>query len=238
MSSPQEPDGMIPELDFTQRAFERFYDVVDDPYFRDQDLNVIYEALKDKMQIISFGDFLKRYVYEKAELQGDYQAIPVSEYRDIICSSFEERQTPASFSPTTSRLRNLAKNWLEQKTANRSIVLLLGFGLGMSADDVNTFLIKALKEQRLNAKDPFEVICWYCYTYHCGYIKFEQLWTAYSESRPETALPASSLDVTSEFRQRMLSVKDERQLMAFFQCLTDGAVIMYVHAQSLWCQKK
>ena len=153
-------DSLEPDLnlEFTRRAFEQFYDVVDDPYFRDQDPDAIYNALKDRIQTVSFGDFLKRYICRKAELTGDYQEIPLTDYRDIICNSFQERQTPASFSPTTARLKNLAKNWLEQKTGSRAVVLLLGFGLGMTEEDVEDFLVKALKEQRLNAKDPFEVI--------------------------------------------------------------------------------
>ena len=219
MASTQEPEDMIPELDFTQRALETFYDAVDDPYFRDEDPDVIYATLKDKMQVVPFGDFLKRYIYEKAEMSGNYKEIPVTEYRDIICDEFAERQTPASFTPTTARLRNLAKNWLEQKTVNRTLVLLLGFGLGMSTDDVNMFLTKALKEQRLNAKDPFEVICWYCYTYGCGYVKFEQLWDEYRQTggRDRESLP--ELEATSVFKRRMLSITDENQLMDYLKDL-------------------
>ncbi len=219
MTPSQESGEMIPELDFTQRAFETFYGAVDDPYFRDQDPDVIFSTLKEKVRIVSFGDFLKRYIYEKAELTGNYREIPAEEYRDIICGEFAERQTPASFTPTTARLRNLAKNWLEQRTVNRSLVLLLGFGLGMSADDVNMFLTKALKEQRLNAKDPFEVICWFCYTYHRSYVKFEQLWNEYRQSGGKEYDSHPPLEATSEFKQRMLSVTDEKQLMAYLKNL-------------------
>ena len=219
MALSQEPEEMIPELDFTRRAMDTFYDAVDDPYFRDQDPDVIYATLKDKVQIVSFGDFLKRYIYEKTGMSGNYKEIPVTEYRDIICDEFAERQTPASFTPTTARLRNLAKNWLDQRTVNRTLVLLLGFGLGMSADDVNMFLTKALKEQRLNAKDPFEVICWYCYTYGCSYVKFEQLWNEYRRTGGMERDRHPLLDATSEFKRRMISVTDENQLMNYLKDL-------------------
>ena len=115
--------------DFTQIANEVFYDTVDDPYFRDKDLDSIYEVLMSKIRVVPFGDYLKRYIYTKAKMEGDYSAVPLSDYRQIICDEFTERQTPASFEPTSSRLRNLAKNWLEQKNVSRSVVLLLGFGL-------------------------------------------------------------------------------------------------------------
>ena len=206
----------ISKLDFTQRALETFYDAVDDPYFRDRDLEVIFEALKDKMQMISFGDFLKRYIYQKAGMNGEYREIPVSEYQEIICCEFRDRQTPASFTSPTVRIKNVAKNWLEQKSVSRSAILLLGFGLGMSAEDVNSFLEKAVKEQNLNAKDPFEVICWFCYKNGYGYRKFEQLWKDYTTSVPKTEQNAGLLlDETSVFKMRMLAITDEGQLMNY-----------------------
>ena len=213
-------EEQISKLDFTQRAFETFYNAVDDPYFRDQDLQVIFDALKDKIQMVSFGDFLKRYIYEKAEMSGEYQDIPLSEYQDIICCEFKERQTPASFTSATVRLKNIAKNWLEQKAVSRNAVLLLGFGLGMTVDDVNTFLEKAMKEQRLNAKDPFEVICWFCYSKGYGYLKFEQLWKEYTGSgSSEEQDSGLLLDETSVLKMRMLSIADEKQLMNYLRHL-------------------
>lgn len=220
MTSDREAEERISELDFTQRAYETFYDAVDDPYFRDQDPQVIFDALKDKVQIISFGDHLKRYIYEKAEMSGGYQEIPLSEYQSIICAEFAERQTPASFSSTTVRLRNAAKNWLEQNKVSRNAVLLIGFGLGMLVDDVNSFLEKALKEQRLNAKDPFEVICWYCYRNGYGYPRFEELWNTYTGTASCPAPdPGLILDATSVLKARMLSITDEKQLMSYLSNL-------------------
>ena len=204
--------------DFTQIANEVFYDTVDDPYFRDRDLDSIYEVLIRKIRAVPFGDYLKRYIYQKARMEGDYSAVPVAEYRQIICDEFAERQTPASFEPTTARLRNIAKNWLEQRSVSRSVVLLLGFGLGMSTEDVNEFLTKVLKEQGLNAKDPFEVICWYCYTNGYTYPKFEQLWSLYRD-REKKPVPAGSLENTSVFRQRLLSIKNEDLLWRYLDNL-------------------
>ena len=207
----------IPGLDFTRRAFDTFYDVVDDPYFRDQDLDVIYDSLKNRIQIVSFGDYLKRYIYEKAEMTGNYQDIPTAVYRDMICCEFQERQTPASFVPSTVRLKNLAKNWLEQKTVGRSTVLLLGFGLGMSEEDVNDFLTKALKEQRLFAKDPFEVVCWYCYRNRLGFLKFQELWNRYTSLGQKDIGIAVPLDSTGTFKSRMINITDENRLLAYLK---------------------
>ena len=220
--------------DFTQIANEVFYDTVDDPYFRDKDLDSIYEVLMSKIRVVPFGDYLKRYIYTKAKMEGDYLAVPLSDYRQIICDEFTERQTPASFEPTSSRLRNLAKNWLEQKNVSRSVVLLLGFGLGMPVQDVNEFLTKVLKEQGLNAKDPFEVICWYCYTNGYGYPKFDQLWSQY-KTREKDSSPVGSLEHTSEFKQRLLSIKNEELL---WQYLDQLPIRPGTFRQSVMCREQ
>ena len=210
------------DLDYTQKAYETFYDIVDDPYFLREDQSVIYDALREKIKIVPFGDFLRRYIYEKAGMTGGYKEIPLSEYQQIICSEFSERQTPASFFPTTARLKNLAKNWLEQKTVNRNVVLLLGFGLGMSVNDVNDFLMKAVKEQRLNAKDPMEVICWYCYSRGYSFIRFERLWKDYlnAAQHPGGTLPANlNLESTAVFQNRMMNVTNDSELMTYLRSL-------------------
>ena len=220
--------------DFTQIANELFYDTVDDPYFRDSDLDSIYEVLIRKIRVVPFGDYLKRYIFQKARMEGDYSAVPLAEYRQIICDSFAERLTPPSFEPTTSRLRNLAKNWLEQTSVSRSAVLLLGFGLGMPTEDVNEFLTKVLKEQGLNAKDPFEVICWYCYTNGYAYPKFDQLWKQY-RSREKRQKLTVSLENTSAFRQKMLSIKNEELL---WQYLDNMPIQPGTFRQSVMCREQ
>ena len=48
------------ETDFTERAWDSLYSVVDHTYFRDQDAHLIYEALEHRLKYISFGEYLKR----------------------------------------------------------------------------------------------------------------------------------------------------------------------------------
>ncbi len=175
------PTDLPSQVDFTENARESFYGAVDDPYFRDRDASLIYEALAHQLRFVPFGDYLKRYIYTRAELRGDYREIPLADYQQIIRDAFAEHATPPSFTPTTARLTALAKNWLTQQTVKRGVVLLLGFGLGMPPEDVNTFLTKALREQMLNPKDPLEAICGYCYRNGYGYPRFESLWKRYQE---------------------------------------------------------
>ena len=211
--------GNISGLDFTHRAKETFVHAVKDPYFQECDFDKIYDLLKNKMQIVPFCDYLKRYIYEKAEMSGDYLAIPTGNYQEIICAEFTDRQTPCSFTPTSTRLRNAAKNWLEQQTTNRNVVLLLGFGLGMSVDDVNTILTKVLQEGELNAKDPFESICRYCYSHGLGYIKFTDLWEKYQRIPVTGGNGELLLDSTARFRTELSEISDEKELLAYLSSL-------------------
>ena len=209
----------ISGLDFTHRARNSIIKAVRDPYFRDSDYDLIYDLLKNRMRIVPFCDYLKRYIYTKAEMEGNYLEIPVSVYQEIICAEFNDRQTPCSFTPSSTRLRNAAKNWLEQQSTTRSVVLLLGFGLGMSLDDVNDILTKALQESELNAKDPFESLCWYCYQNSLGYPKFNDLWIQY-QSLPVTGdNKESSLDSTARFRDNLAGISTEKELMHYLAAL-------------------
>ena len=171
------------EFDFTANAWRSLYSAVDNEEFQDQDAEVIYMSLQSKLKLISFGDYLRRYIYLKAGLTEPFNEVPVREYQLIIKSAFEDNHTPASFTPTTAKLSALSKNWLTQQTVKRNVVFLLGFGLNMSVEDVNVFLTKALREPEINPKDPFEVICWYCYKNKYSYLKFRQLWELYETHR-------------------------------------------------------
>ena len=205
----------IRDFDFTEAAWESLYDAVDDTVFLEQDAEVIYNSLKHRLKFIPFGDYLKRYIYLKAGLDEPFADVPLKEYQSIIKSAFSDNHTPQSFTPTTAKLSALSKNWLTQQTVKRNVVFLLGFGLNMSVEDVNTFLTKALREPEINPKNPFEVICWYCYKNKYNYLKFEKLWDLYNST------PANSVDVgliysehTIGVRNSMFSIHDDATLIA------------------------
>lgn len=206
----------IDALEFTTRAQDLFFDTVDHPNFASEDQDLIYHMLLGKVQPVRFGDYLKRYIYMKAEMTGAYTDIPAKEYLDIICAEFSDRNAPCSFAPTKATLRNLAKNWLEQLTVSRKVVLLLGFGLGMSAEDVDAFLLKGLKEAQLNSKDPMEVICWYCYAHGYGFAKYEMLWEQYINQQTDDQ---ELLDDTLSLHRKLMHVHTDQQLMKYLSGL-------------------
>lgn len=171
--------------DFTGNAWEALYATVDNTHFQENDAVLIYSALEKRLIFIPFGEYLKRYIYRKACLTDEYKNVPLNVYQQIIKGSFSDNNTPQAFEHTTAKLSALSKNWLTQQTVNRKVVFLLGFGLAMSVDDVNEFLTKALHEHGINAKNPFEVICWYCYKNRYSYLKFEKLWQLFCETPPD-----------------------------------------------------
>ena len=81
------------DYDFTEAAWESLYDVVDDSHFHDRDAQLIYTTLKYRMKLLSFGDYLKRYIYLKAELTEPFADIPLKEYQLIIRSAFSDNHT-------------------------------------------------------------------------------------------------------------------------------------------------
>lgn len=210
-------------LDFTEAAWESLYDAVDDVAFQDSDAQLIYNSLKYRLRFIPFGDYLKRYIYQKAQLSGCYNEIPLKEYQLIIKDSFSDNHTPASFIPTTAKLSALSKNWLTQQTVKRNVIFILGFGLRMSVDDVNTFLTKALREPEINPKNPFEVICWYCYKKQYNYLKFEKLLESYN-NMSQNSLNESILfsDQTIGIRNTVFAIRDETELLSYLSKLKDS----------------
>ncbi len=202
-------------IDFTEIAYDSMYDVVDDSSFREKDAELIYKALESRLKMIPFGNYLKRYIYKKAGLDGKYDEIPIKDYQLIIRESFSDNHTPASFVPSSSKLSALSKNWLTQKTVKRNVVFLLGFGLNMSVDDVNAFLTKALREPKINFKDPFEIICWYCYKNEYNYLKYEKLWQAYLDISAGSINPGVAYaDGTIGFRSSAQTIQDDLTLLS------------------------
>lgn len=149
--------------------------------------------------------------------------MPLKDYQLIIRSSFSDNHTPPSFTQTSAKLSALSKNRLTQHTVKRSVVFLLGFGLNMGVDDVNMFLTKVLQERKINPKDPFEVICWYCYSKRFSYLKFEELWNIYNDTPAGLInLRAVNGDETVSQMNIVRSIKNDDDLMAYLSQLKAG----------------
>lgn len=175
----------VEDFEFTRKAVQRFRQVVSLEGFEDEDADVIFHYLYKEMELVSFGDHLKRYIYERAGLEESFADVTQDIYRDIVIESFHETCTPKSMKPTSTKLTSLVNNWLTQASVKRETVFLLGFGLRMSADDVSDFLTRVLREQDFDFHNPEEVIYWYCYFKQYGYHKAEELKNRYSGLEPD-----------------------------------------------------
>lgn len=175
----------VRDFEFTRKAAQRFRQVVSLDSFEDEDADVIFHYLYKEMKLVSFGDHLKRYIYERAELEEPFSEVPQEVYREIVLESFKETFTPKSMNPTSTKLTALVNNWLTQVSVKRDTLFILGFGLRMTADDVSDFLTRVLKEQDFDFHNPMEVIYWYCYCHQFGYHKAEELKEAYNRLEPD-----------------------------------------------------
>ena len=174
----------VQDFEFTRKAARRFREVVSLDDFEDEDADVIFHYLYKEMELISFGDYLKRYIYERAGIEEPFAEVPKEVYRDIVVESFKETFTPKSMTPTSTKLPALVNNWLVQASVKRETVFLLGFGLRMTVEDVSEFLTRVLREQDFDFQNPEEVIYWYCYSNHYGYYKTEEYKKMYQEMQP------------------------------------------------------
>ncbi len=204
----------IDALDFTRASEEKFYNAVDLNDFKNDDAEVIFNCLQDKLHSIPFGDYLKRYIYKKAGMSGEYNNIDLKIYQQIIASSFKETDTPKSFTETSAKLSALSKNWLTQASVARQTVFLLGFGLSMGIEDVSEFLVKAQRERSFNFKDPNEIIFWYCLKKKFRFTKAMQLRSMYDELAVSTD---SSIyeDQTNAVRSAVQKISEEQYLMDY-----------------------
>ena len=153
----------VREIDFTRKAIGKIHSVVTAEDFADMDVDRIFHFLFSEMELVSFKDYLKRYIYERIGFDESFREVTDETYARIIMDSFDQNRAPHSFTPTTVKWRAAVKRWLEQDNVQRSTVFLLGFGLRMKAEEVTAFLTKVLKEADYDFSDPWETICWFCF---------------------------------------------------------------------------
>ena len=88
----------VKDFEFTRKAAQKFRQVVSLDSFEDEDADVIFHYLYKEMELVSFGDYLKRYVYERAELEEPFSQ--VRRFKILWWNLW--RDLPKSMSPTSS----------------------------------------------------------------------------------------------------------------------------------------
>lgn len=209
------------------------------PEYQEDDSSAIYRMLHNSLKPIDFGYYLKRYLYRSAGYRKDFRDVSTDEYLATMSEAFSSGGVPHSLKPTTTRSRAAFKNWLTQKTVSREVVIMLGFGLDMSLEDINDFLTKALLESKLNPKDPTETVCWYCAKNHLGYYQFRRLLSEY-ENLPGSTESDEQIRTASTMllRTRVDDIRNEKTLMKYLNQLRriDGRSRQSVEARSLFME--
>ncbi len=203
-------DHTIKDFEFTKRAMNEIYKVVYSADFEDMDANMIFSYLKEKMELVSFRDYLKRYLYSAAGIKDSFYSVDDAVYRDIIMTSFDDTFTPHSMEPTTKRWSAIVKGWLNSDSVRRQTIFLLGFGLSMSDRDVSEFLTKVNKEEDFNPLSWQEVIFYYCYKNHLPWSFASKKMEWYKTAEMDTECPANT-DLQHE-NVKMPQLSDEQQL--------------------------
>ena len=209
------------------------------PEYKENDSHAIFRMLQEDFSPVDFGFYLKRYVYKAAGYKADFDSVPAQDYIETITEAFSARGVPGSLKPTSTRLRIAVKNWLTRKTVSREAVIMLGFGLDMTLEDVNGFLTKALQECSLNPKDPVETICWYCLKNHLGYYHFRKLLSRYEEL-PGTMSDEKNICATETvvLRTEVADIRNEKSLFRYLNQLkkTGGQSRQSVDARIMFNQ--
>lgn len=167
--------AIVQDYEFTKRARHQIYEVINSKSFEDMSADEIFLFLYKGISLVSFKDYLKRYLYEHAGIEEPFSEVKDQVWQDIITYAFEENNAPHSFEPTSTRWSYTVKSWLTSDRVRRSTIFLLGFGLKMLEQDVSDFLTKVLEEDNYHMDDPEEVIYRYCFRYQLPYSKAKAL---------------------------------------------------------------
>lgn len=185
--------GTIQIYEMTKRSVANLKRIVHSEQFRENDSKTIFLYLRDQMEVVSFGMYLKRYICEKIGIldsAGSFQDVPEEIYLTFLYDSFERNRAPHAFTPVQSHWNTIVKRWLNSGSAERDTVFLLGFGLNMTDEEVSMFLTKVIKEQDFNFYDPVEVAYWHCYHLGLPYARAVKLLKEADASPAEDADPA------------------------------------------------
>ena len=187
-------DRSLKEYEYTPRMKKKLFEVIHSERFSNEEARETYHFLLGGIRTISFSDYLKRYIYLKAQITKPFVSVTREEYREIITESFRENHTPFSWESNTKRPAQSVNGWLSSEAVRRPTVFLLGFGLRMSEKDVEEFLIKVLNESTFDFQCPEEVTLWYCYRFGKGINCYRQLMKEYTELNREKGTPENGSD--------------------------------------------
>lgn len=174
----------IKSYEYTKHTKYQIHRTIDSEDFRSMDSQTIFAFLSNKMEIVAFNDYLKRYLYQLSGMEEDFESIPDKVYQDAIARSFAENSAPCSFSKIKKVPTAIIHSWLKAESVKRTTIFVLGFGLKMPDQDVAEFLTKVNKEESFDFSNHQEAIYWFCYHNNERYAKAKELLDYYDSLVP------------------------------------------------------
>ena len=130
---------------FTLTAMKEFYDTIESDQFQGASEDTIYKYLTNIMEIVSFKDFLRRYIYEYAGIKENFNQ--VTNYPELLLEIFARNDCYDSNDvEEKKKLKKKANRWLTSESVKRENMFYIGFGLDMNDKQISEFLTLVLKE--------------------------------------------------------------------------------------------
>lgn len=169
-------------IEYTNNIISQMNSVLDSDQFDTTDGDAIFKYLVENMEIKSFSDQLKRFIYVRTGFEEPFEEIGDDVYDGIIRASFAEHHAPFSLHPTSVKKGRIIKGWLTSENVTREQVFTLAFGLAMNVDEVSNFLTHVVREMDFDFNNPEEAIYWACLYHGYEYSKVQELQVVYNEA--------------------------------------------------------
>lgn len=203
-------NGLIPNPDIDDLDSKEIED-----FLYEDSAQKIYAFLMGQFWHHGFCDYLKRYIYREAKLSGSFNTIPDETYQSIIIENFKNNLTDFSFYKTKANNEEVTLDWLKRKVVSRETVLLLGFGLNMCLEEVNSMLNKSLHEPFIDPKDPLEATCYYCFRNHFPFPRFKKIWDKFDPDHPIAVTPGKDMYSTFQFQAQLDDIDNDDEMFAY-----------------------
>ena len=211
----------VREYDFTRKAILNIDRVISSEDFEDMDSSMIFQYLVNGMNLLSFKDHLKRYLYKRSGLKQNFSEVTDDVYKEIIKKSFQENEAPYSMEPVQRRVSVIIRSWLTGDKIKRNSLFVIGFGLQMSDRTVSEFLKKVLYEEDFDIRDPREAVFCYCFRKSLPYKMAESFLQYYEKLDPDRDAPQPDQQTRWEtmLAGRRFDVSNDMEMVHYLQYL-------------------
>lgn len=193
-----------------------------------KDVSIIIEQMLHNLSVRPFGDYLRGCLFYSCGMDcryPDYLSVPDEEYICIMRDEFSRNgmaEIRSLEDDSSIENEHFFKSLLKKENADRSLVFLLGFGLGMNENTTSDFLTKVIRQSDFNFKDAREAIYFYCLKNKLGYEGVKHYLGIYSELAPSDKTFAEKY-YTSDVERLFLTAESHEDFVELLAQLKAGA---------------